>query len=73
MGEQAAGMRSSPTPAQLRLVQCICNGYTVKEAAFVLGISPQTARVHAENLRRRLDVRSMNHVIALGFRQGWLH
>jgi len=58
----------------------------MREAAEAMGVSYNTARVHAEAYRRRAigaahnqdhgEARrhhgTMNHAIAIGFRKGWL-
>jgi len=64
--------KRAPTPRQIELVQLLADGYTVREAAVLLGMTYATARTHAQALRSRLKARSMNHAVAIGFREGWL-
>lgn len=65
-------LAKGPTPRQRAVVQALCDGLTLREAAKAMGISHETARTHAEDFRRRVRARSIGHGIAIGFREGWL-
>lgn len=67
-----ASTAKGPTPRQRAVVQALCDGLTLREAAEALHISRETARTHAEAFRRRVHARSIGHGIAIGFREGWL-
>lgn len=61
-----------PSSRQTAVVQALADGMTMREAAEALAIAHETARTHAESFRHRAHAHSMNHAIAIGFRQGWL-
>lgn len=64
--------RRVPTPAQTAIVQSLADGWTTRETAARLGVTYETVRTHAANVTRRVGATNMNHVVAIGFREGWL-
>lgn len=58
------------TPRQTELIILLCNGASVREAAAAMGISWNTARATAEDIRERLGALTMPHAIAIWIRQG---
>ena len=58
------GPRPRLTPRELEVARLICQGLTDQAIAAVLTIAPRTAAAHAENIRRKLDVRSRAQVAA---------
>jgi pimeloyl-ACP methyl ester carboxylesterase/DNA-binding CsgD family transcriptional regulator len=58
------GPRPRLTPRELEVARLICQGMTDQAIASRLTIAPRTAAAHAENIRRKLDVRSRAQVAA---------
>jgi DNA-binding NarL/FixJ family response regulator len=59
-GEQTG---SQLTRREREVLRLIGDGATTKEIAQRLGISPKTAQVHRENLKRKLDLRSTAAIV----------
>jgi DNA-binding CsgD family transcriptional regulator len=47
-------------------------GLQEKDIAFVLGISPNTVRVHVENIKRKLGAATKAHAVILALKYGEL-
>ena len=47
-------------------------GLQEKDIAFVLGISPNTVRVHVENIKRKLGASTKAHAVILALKYGEL-
>lgn len=65
--ERRSRRRTTPVPAltprQKEILYLIAEGYTSREIAGQLGISPETVEVHRFNLMRRLGVRNVAQLI----------
>jgi DNA-binding CsgD family transcriptional regulator len=53
------------TPREREVVPAIARGFTNKEVARELGISPRTAEFHRANIMRKLQVRNLAELVAL--------
>jgi DNA-binding NarL/FixJ family response regulator len=60
---EASGARSNLTARELQILELISEGFTVKQVASRLGLSPRTVETHLAKLYRKLGVR--NRVQAL--------
>ena len=60
------------TERQLEVLTALSFGLTYAEAARELGIGLETVKYHADNLRKKFEVRTSTEAVALGFRQGIL-
>jgi DNA-binding CsgD family transcriptional regulator len=58
------------TPREIEVLGLISEGYSTRELAGVLGISPHTVREYRMRILNRLGVHSIGHAIAIGLRQG---
>jgi two-component system response regulator NreC len=58
------------TPREIEVLHLISEGYSTRELAGVLGISPHTVREYRMRILNRLGVHSIGHAIAIGLRQG---
>jgi DNA-binding CsgD family transcriptional regulator len=58
------GVRTRLTPAQLRVLACLVEGMTEKEAARALAISPHTVHNHVRDIYLHLKVRSRGELMA---------
>lgn len=46
------------SPRERQVVVWICRGYTDRQIAAALGVSPSTIKVHVRNILHKIDVRS---------------
>jgi two-component system nitrate/nitrite response regulator NarL len=57
------------TPREIEVLAALGNGFTNKETARLLGISPHTVKFHIESLFRKLGVASRAEAVVKGMRQ----
>ena len=62
----------SITPKQLEVLALIADGYSSEEIAQKLGNSKKTIDSIRIDMLRRFNVNNVAHLIAHGFRMGWL-
>ena len=65
-------MKEKITPKQSEVLQLIADGHTSAEIAEKLGNSKQTIDSIRIDMLRRFQVRNVAHLVAVGFRKGWL-
>ena len=53
-----------PTPREYQILQCLCGGETVDQAAYQLHIDKRTVRYHLVRLRDRLKARTNAELLA---------
>jgi DNA-binding CsgD family transcriptional regulator len=53
------------TNRELQILAYCARGFTEKEVAIRLEISPNTVRVHLENVKRKMGARNKVHAVAL--------
>lgn len=53
------------TPREREVLALVAEGYSTKEIAIELGISPKTVEFHRANLLRKFDARSSSQLVAL--------
>lgn len=58
---------SGLTPREREVFECVTFGYTNKEIARSLGISPRTVEIHRANAKKALSANSSAEVVRLGF------
>lgn len=59
-------------PAELRALQLAAAGYTVAEAAAIIGVSSESSKSALKRAYSKLGAKNGPHAIALAFRQGYL-
>ena len=65
-------MNNKITPKQLEIIQLIADGFSSKQIAKELGVSTRTLESHKLNMYNKFDVNHSAHLIAFGFRNGYL-
>jgi len=60
------------TPMQIRCVQLIAEGHLHKTISPMLGIAAKTVGNHIAAAMRRVKARNATHLVAEGFRNGWI-
>lgn len=68
--EQRPGRAHHLTPREREILQMIADGYTDREIARRLGLSPATARTHARNLIGKLGAHTRAQAVAIAIRSG---
>ncbi len=58
------------TPRQREILNLIADGFTTKEIAARLDISPKTVEFHRDELMKKLGARNMAHLVHLAVEQG---
>ena len=58
------------TPRELEVLRLIADGKTMKEAAFVTGISTRTAECHRAHIMRKLGIHDTAGLVRYAIRQG---
>ncbi len=61
-----------PTPAQLRVLSLVANGFDDREIAAMLHVTRNTVRTHIANVMTRLQAHSQAEAIATAMREGFL-
>ena len=61
------------TPRQAEVLKLVAKGFTNKEIARLLNISPESVKEHIANILIRLDASSRSEAVAIAMREGWLH
>lgn len=58
------------TPRQVEILQCVAEGMSNEEIAFVLGIGLRTVKTHLQQVRARLGARNTTHAVYIAARLG---
>lgn len=58
------------TPAELRAIQLLADGYRVAEAARVVGVGRESMKAALKAAYRKLAAKSGPHAVAIAMRQG---
>ncbi len=61
------------TPRQAEVLKLVAKGFTNKEIARLLNISPESVKEHIANILIRLDASSRSEAVAIAMSEGWLH
>ena len=61
------------TPRQAEVLKLVAKGFTNKEIAGLLNISPESVKEHIANILIRLDASSRSEAVAIAMSEGWLH
>ena len=61
------------TPRQAEVLKLVAKGFTNKEIARLLNISPESIKEHIANILIRLDASSRSEAVAIAMSEGWLH
>ena len=61
------------TPRQAEVLKLVAKGFTNKEIAGFLNISPESVKEHIANILIRLDASSRSEAVAIAMSEGWLH
>ncbi|MEO6197520.1 MAG: helix-turn-helix transcriptional regulator [Dehalococcoidia bacterium] len=67
---QAVGDTPRLTPRQMEVLRLMAEGLTNAQIAPRLGLSPNTARIHVENVRQRLGARTRAGAVARARERG---
>ena len=51
------------TPRERELARLLADGYSTKEAAEVLNISPKTAETHRASIMKKLNARNVTDIV----------
>ena len=74
-GRDAAGsfdVAGALTEREAEVLALLADGLNGPEIANRLGISPETVKSHAGNLKLRLGARTLAHAVSIGYRRGLL-
>lgn len=66
------GKRYDITPKQSEVLQLIADGKTTVKIAKALGNAPSTIDKIRVEMLRRFDAEHSAHLVAIGFRKGWI-
>lgn len=58
------------TAREREILRLLADGYTAREAAKTLGISPRTVEAHRGHIAKKLGVRRLAHLIRFALREG---
>lgn len=61
------------TPRQAEVLKLVAKGFTNKEIARLLNISPESVKEHIANILIRLYASSRSEAVAIAMSEGWLH
>ena len=61
------------TPRQAEVLKLVAKGFTNKEIARLLNISPESVKEHIANILIRLDASSRSEAVAIAMSEGYLH
>lgn len=61
-----------PTTREAEVLQLIADGYTNAQIGKVLYLSNETVKSHVRNMLTKTLARNRTHLVALGFRHGWV-
>ena len=61
------------SPREIELLQLLARGYSNRQAAVALEISPHTIGDHVKSIYRKLRVSSRGEAMVRAFRNGLLH
>ncbi len=66
--DEETGLASRLSPREREVTQLIAEGFSTKEAAARLGISPKTAETHRTNIMRKLNLHSVTELVRFAIR-----
>lgn len=72
-GQQARSLSIRLTPAELRIMQLLVEGLTMKEIAGEVRTSFRAVKRHMQNVRRKTGSVSTYRAIAVAVDRGWVH
>jgi DNA-binding NarL/FixJ family response regulator len=58
------------TARELEVLRCLSNGWTEKQVAERLYLSPETVKTHQRTILRKLEARNRTHAVACALRKG---
>lgn len=61
-----------PPPKRLELLRYVADGLTPAEVAEAMSLSPNTVKYYLALLRGDAHADTTAHLVAIGFREGWL-
>lgn len=67
-----SGLVASLTPREAQVMRALAKGYTEKEVACQLALSPKTITAHCSNLMRKLRIHNRSQLILHALRSGLL-
>ncbi|WP_309141037.1 helix-turn-helix domain-containing protein [Novosphingobium sp. G106] len=62
---RATDFGSRLTDRELQILEAIADGWSAKETARILGITPRTVECHIDAVRMKLRARNRTHAIAI--------
>ncbi len=62
--------RPQLTPSELTMLRLLASGYTQKQAARELGVSPRTVEAHRCSARKKFGAKTTPHMIGLAVAAG---
>lgn len=69
---RARSSHLEPTPLQVRFLELRSHGLSLRQVAFHLDMSYDTAKTHSRRLNARLGALSTAHAVRIGFERGYL-
>jgi len=70
LSQQAAQAEEPLTPRELEVMTQLAKGFSGKEAALILGISPKTVEIHRSSVMRKLKLRNLVEMVHYAVRNG---
>lgn len=58
------------TVREREILRLLAEGYTAREAAETLGISPRTVEAHRSHIANKLGLRRLAHLVRFALREG---
>ncbi len=73
MSAALVALESEPlTPREHQMLQHAANGYSSRETARVMWLTPRTVKFHRSNAIRKMDARNITEAVARAIREGLL-
>jgi len=73
LAREAPPMRQAPlTPRELTMLECAVQDPAAAQAAFRLGLSPQTVKNYTSQVLRKLRVDGRTAAVVIALQRGWL-
>jgi len=61
-----------PSKRELEIIKKIADGYSTRDIANLLCISPETVKTHRKNIIQKMDAINCVGVVSVCLRNGWL-